>query len=43
MTGTGQDDRAAKTWERYELSVHEMLAALNLQAEVEHNKYVEGG
>jgi Restriction endonuclease len=42
MTGTDQGDREARLWERYELSVHEMLAVLDQQSEVEHNKYVEG-
>lgn len=37
-----RDDRTAKLWKRYELSVHVMLAALDPQAEVKHNRYVEG-
>lgn len=42
VADSGQEDRAAKLWERYEFSVHEMLAALDPHAEVRHNEYVEG-
>lgn len=39
---SGQGDRDTRLWKRYELSIHEMLAALDPHAEVRHNEHVEG-